>query len=50
MLPIGGLKEKVLAAHREGVLTVLFPKANQKDLEDIPEDVRKAGAKSKAKR
>jgi ATP-dependent Lon protease len=42
VLPIGGLKEKVLAAHREGVHTVLFPRANQKDLEEIPEDVRKA--------
>jgi ATP-dependent Lon protease len=42
VLPIGGLKEKVLAAHREGVLTVLYPRANQKDLEEIPQDVRKA--------
>jgi ATP-dependent Lon protease len=40
VLPIGGLKEKVLAAHREGLKTVLFPFANVKDLEDIPADVR----------
>ncbi|MDD5655846.1 MAG: endopeptidase La [Elusimicrobia bacterium] len=39
VLPIGGLKEKVLAAHRDGVRTVLYPEANRKDLEDIPEDV-----------
>ncbi len=42
VLPIGGLKEKVLAAHREGLKTVLFPFANVKDLEDIPADVRSA--------
>ena len=39
VLPIGGLKEKVLAAHREGVKTVLFPEQNQKDLEDIPAEI-----------
>ena len=39
VLPIGGLKEKVLAAHREGIRTVLYPEANQKDLEDIPAEV-----------
>lgn len=39
-LPIGGLKEKTLAAHRAGVKTVLFPKENEKDLEDIPASVR----------
>jgi ATP-dependent Lon protease len=42
VLPIGGLKQKVLAAHRAGILTVLFPKKNMKDLEEIPEDVRSA--------
>jgi ATP-dependent Lon protease len=41
VLGIGGLKEKVLAAYREGITTVLFPESNKKDLVDIPEDVRK---------
>src|SRR6202790_2438308 len=41
VLPIGGLKEKVLAARRAGILTVIMPKANQKDLRDLPEGVRK---------
>jgi ATP-dependent Lon protease len=39
VLPIGGLKEKVLAAHRAGVSTVLIPEDNRKDLKDIPEGV-----------
>jgi ATP-dependent Lon protease len=42
VLPIGGLKEKVLAAFREGIKTVLFPKGNEKDLPEIPENIRKA--------
>ncbi len=41
VLPIGGIKEKVLAARRAGIHTVIMPKANQKDLRDLPEDVRK---------
>ncbi len=41
VLPIGGLKEKILAAHRTGLKSVLIPKQNQKDLIDIPEFVRK---------
>ncbi len=40
VLPIGGIKEKVLAARRAGIKTVIMPKANQKDLRDLPEDVR----------
>lgn len=40
VLPIGGLKEKMLAANRAGIETVIIPKENQKDLTDIPESVR----------
>jgi ATP-dependent Lon protease len=39
-LPIGGVKEKVLAARRAGIKRVVLPKANQKDLRDVPEEVR----------
>jgi ATP-dependent Lon protease len=41
VLAIGGLKEKVLAAHREGITTVLFPDGNRKDLVDIPDAIKK---------
>ena len=41
VLPIGGLKEKVLAAHRIGIHTVLIPEDNQPDVADIPADIRK---------
>ena len=40
VLPIGGLKEKLLAAHRGGIETVLIPKENEKDLVDIPQNVK----------
>lgn len=40
VLPIGGLKQKVLAAHRAGLKTVIFPKLNEADLDDVPADVR----------
>jgi ATP-dependent Lon protease len=40
VLPIGGVKEKVLAARRAGIRTVILPKGNQKDLRDLPEHVR----------
>jgi ATP-dependent Lon protease len=41
VLPIGGLKQKVLAAHRVGLKTVVLPRRNEKDLDDIPEEIRK---------
>jgi ATP-dependent Lon protease len=41
VLPIGGVKEKVLAAHRAGIRVVVLPEENRKDLEDVPEKVRK---------
>jgi ATP-dependent Lon protease len=40
VLPIGGLKEKVLGAHRAGIKTIILPKANEPDIEDVPEEVR----------
>jgi ATP-dependent Lon protease len=41
VLPIGGLKQKVLAAHAAGLTDVVLPERNRADLEDVPEDVRK---------
>jgi ATP-dependent Lon protease len=41
-LPIGGLKEKVLGAHRAGITHIIIPKANEADIEDVPEEVRNA--------
>ncbi len=40
ILPVGGIREKVLAAHRAGITKVILPKENERDLQDIPEDVR----------
>jgi ATP-dependent Lon protease len=42
VLPVGGIKEKVLAAFRAGVRTVILPRRNEGDLEDVPEEARKA--------
>jgi ATP-dependent Lon protease len=40
VLPIGGLKQKVLAAHAAGITDIIIPERNRPDLEDIPENVR----------
>ncbi len=42
VLPIGGLREKSLAAHRAGIRTIVIPKMNMRDLDDIPEEVRES--------
>ena len=41
MLTIGGLKEKVVAAYRDKIKTVIYPIGNKKDLDDIPKDIKK---------
>jgi ATP-dependent Lon protease len=41
ILPIGGLREKSIAAHRSGIMTIFIPKENEKDIEDIPATVKK---------
>ncbi|MEJ2050988.1 MAG: magnesium chelatase domain-containing protein, partial [Calditrichota bacterium] len=41
VLPVGGIKEKVVAAHRSGLNTIILPERNRKDLEEIPEKIRK---------
>jgi ATP-dependent Lon protease len=40
VLPVGGIKEKVIAAHRAGLKTIILPKRNEKDLDDIPDEIR----------
>jgi ATP-dependent Lon protease len=40
VLPVGGIKEKVLAAMRAGITTVMLPRRNQKDLQDVPREAR----------
>ncbi|HVS04413.1 MAG TPA: endopeptidase La [Thermoanaerobaculia bacterium] len=42
VLPVGGIKEKMLAAHRAGVLTVILPRHNERDVEDVPPEARQA--------
>lgn len=41
VLPVGGIREKVLAAYRAGVKTVILPQRNEPDLEDVPDEVRR---------
>jgi ATP-dependent Lon protease len=41
VLPVGGVKEKILAAHRAGIKTAILPKWNEKDLEEIPKKVQR---------
>jgi ATP-dependent Lon protease len=40
VLPVGGIKEKVLAAHRAGIKTVILPEENTKDLEEVPNNIK----------
>lgn len=42
VMPVGGVKMKILAAHRAGLNTVILPKRNERDLDDLPDDVREA--------
>jgi len=41
VFPVGGIKEKVLAAHRAGIRRIVMPSRNEADIEDVPDDVRK---------
>ncbi len=40
VMPVGGIKEKLLAAHRAGIKHVLIPEQNRRDLDDVPEDIK----------
>ncbi|MFZ5855235.1 MAG: endopeptidase La [Chloroflexota bacterium] len=42
VLPVGGIKEKILAAHRNGLRTIILPKRNKRDLDDVPDEIQKA--------
>lgn len=42
VLPVGGIKEKLLAAHRAGIYNIILPKENEKDLQDLPQEIRNA--------
>ena len=41
VMPVGGIREKVLAAHRAGIKKILLPRENERDIDDIPQTVRK---------
>lgn len=41
VLPVGGIKEKILAAHRVGIKAIIMPKENKRDLDEIPTNIRK---------
>jgi ATP-dependent Lon protease len=41
VLPVGGIKEKVLAAHRAGIRAVILPRRNERDLDDVPGELRR---------
>ena len=41
VLPVGGIKEKVLAAHRVGMRQIILPRRNERDIEDVPEELRR---------